>query len=94
VPVFHATRKRLIVGVIAVLSNALYAASIQRAAALLGGYEALGEELRISPRVLERWAAGKGIVDEAIFLKIVDIVLAQGVIPIRSSPEASTRYRR
>jgi hypothetical protein len=79
--------------VFAPLSNPLYAACIQRAAAMVGGYEALGERLGIPPRLLERWARGKGFVDETIFLKIVDIVLERRVIPTQSSPEASTRYR-
>ena len=69
------------------LSNALYAACLQRAAATLGGYEVLGERLRISPRLLERWAEGKGVVDEAVFLKLVDIVLERKIIPTRSSLE-------
>jgi hypothetical protein len=80
--------------VTAALSNALFAACIRRAADALGGYEALGEHLRISPRLLERWADGHGVPDETIFLRIVDIVLERRVIPTRSSPEASTRYRR
>jgi hypothetical protein len=79
--------------VLAPLSNTLYAACIQRAAALLGGYEPLAERLGISPRLLERWAGGKGFADETIFLKIVDIVLERQITPTRSSPEASTRYR-
>lgn len=78
----------------AVLSSALYAACIRRAADMLGGYEALGEQLKIPPRALERWALGRGVPDETIFLRIVDIVLERPVIPTRSSPEASTRYRR
>ena len=76
-----------------VLSNTLYAACIQRAAAMLGGFDALGEKLAISPRMLERWANGKGLVDEAIFLRIVDIVVDNQVTPTRSSPEVLTRYR-
>jgi len=87
-------RSGLLSHAIAVLSNALYAACIQRAAVVLGGYEALGERLGIAPRLLERWAKGAGIADETIFLKIVDIVLESRFTPTRSSPEASTRYRR
>jgi hypothetical protein len=77
-----------------VLSNALFAACIRRAAGILGGYEALGEQLGIPPPLLEHWASGRGSADEATFLRVVDIVLERRFIPTRSSPAAWTRYRR
>jgi hypothetical protein len=54
--------------------NPLYAACIRRAALLLGGYDALGARLGLSPQVLERWAAGNGWMSESVFLRVVDIL--------------------
>jgi hypothetical protein len=79
---------------LAMLSNSLYAACIQRAALMLGGYEALGRELGISPRLLERWADRRGVPDEGVFLKVVDLVLERRFTPTQSSPAASTIYRK
>jgi hypothetical protein len=64
-----------------VSSNPLYAVCIQRAARLLGGYDALGARLDISPQVLERWAEGYGIISEVVFLQVVDILLEAHLHP-------------
>ena len=77
----------------------LYAACIERAAALLGGYEALAARLNIPARTLERWARGEGLGARWVFLKAIDILLEEQLrkpppIPTRSSPEASTIYRK
>ena len=54
--------------------NPLYAACINRAAALLGGFEPLGERLHISPRTLSWWAKGVGAPTDAQFLDLVDLL--------------------
>ena len=55
--------------------NPLYAHCIRRAAELLGGFDKLGAHLEVSPRHLMNWADGLGAPSDAMFLKIVDIVL-------------------
>lgn len=74
----------------------LYAVCIERAATLVGGYEALAARLKVPAAVLERWAHGDGLGTRWVFLKAIDILLEaerQPPIPTRSSPEASTKYR-
>lgn len=66
-------------------SNPLYAVCIQRAAHLLGGYDALGARLEVSPQILERWANGEGVAAEMVFLQVVDILL-DASLPTVPSP--------
>jgi hypothetical protein len=85
--------------VCAVSANPLYAACIERAAHLLGGREALARRLGIPLPVLERWAEGEGLGAQLLFLRVVDILQAEEPgrwppTPTRSSPEASTIYRK
>jgi hypothetical protein len=55
--------------------NPLYAECVQRAAALVGGYAALGARLGVPPPAVERWACGREAVPERVFLRLVDILL-------------------
>jgi hypothetical protein len=61
--------------------NPLYAACVSRAAALKGGFDELGEALGVTPARLQRWADGIGAPPDTIFLKIVDLLLDDGVDP-------------
>lgn len=61
--------------------NPLYAACVSRAAALKGGFEELGAALGVRPARLQRWAEGVGAPPDAVFLKIVDLLLDDGVDP-------------
>ena len=75
----------------------VHAECIRRAALLVGGYAALAERVGASPRMLEWWArGGAGEVPDAVFLAAVDVLLGEPrpPTPTRSSPEASTKYRR
>lgn len=75
----------------------LYAACIDRAAARVGGYEALAARLNVPAETLWRWAHGDGLGSRWAFLKAIDILLetdAPPPIPTRSSPAVSTKYRR
>jgi hypothetical protein len=54
--------------------NPVFAACIQRAAALTGGYEALGRRVDVAPAVLERWAHGDGFGAQLVFLKVIDVL--------------------
>jgi hypothetical protein len=65
--------------------NPLYAACVLRAAALKGGFEQLGAELGLKPARVQRWAEGIGSPPDAIFLKIVDLLLDDGVDPTVAS---------
>ena len=74
-------------------TNPLYSVCIQRAALLVGGYEALAAELELPARVIERWANGLSVAPEAVFLKVVDILLTERPVPpvhTPSPPELST----
>jgi len=66
--------------------NPLYAACVQRAAALAGGYAALGARLGVPPRAVERWACGREAVPERVFLRLVDILLENGGPPKPPAP--------
>lgn len=66
--------------------NALYAACIQRAAQRLGGYDALAARLKVSAALLERWASSESGASEAVFLKIVDILLEETPPPPSNPP--------
>jgi hypothetical protein len=72
------------------LRDPLYAECIRRAAQLLGGYAALGARLGRSPQVLERWARGEGDAGEAVFLRIVDILLDESIRAVPPQPGDST----
>jgi hypothetical protein len=77
--------------------NPLYAVCIQRAAQLLGGYDALGARLELSPKILRRWASGHGDAGETVFLRIVDILLDESiraVPPQRGDSTSPTRDPR
>ena len=65
-------------------SNPLYAACIRRAAQQLGGYDALAERVGVSAALLERWAQG-GEPTELVFLKVVDILLADEALVTRAA---------
>jgi len=65
--------------------NPLYAACVLRAAALKGGFEELAAALGVQPASLKRWAEGVGAPPDAIFLKIVDVLLDDGVDPAVAS---------
>ena len=65
--------------------NPLYAACVSRAAALKGGYAELGAELGVKPARVQRWAEGIGSPPDAIFLKIVDLLLDDGMDPTLAS---------
>lgn len=70
-------------------ANPLYRHCIRRAADLLGGFDNLGTHIDVNPRLLKLWADGVGAPADAIFLKIIDIVLdkSQGV-PRSAAPQA------
>jgi hypothetical protein len=65
--------------------NLLYSHCIKRAAELLGGFDNLGAHIGVDPQDLARWASGAGAPSDAIFLKIVDIVLDKQLGTPRSS---------
>jgi hypothetical protein len=65
--------------------NPLYAACVSRAAALTGGFEELGTVLGVKPGRLQKWAEGVGAPPDAMFLKIVDLLLDDGVDPTMAS---------
>jgi hypothetical protein len=80
-------------------AKSLQAECVRRAALLLGGYAALGQRIGASAHALEWWAGDRGEVPDVIFLRIVDVLLGdphapQRPTPTRSSPEASTIYRK
>lgn len=55
--------------------NPVYAASIRRAASIVGSYDKLAVRIGVGPRQLQRWARGLGVPSDAQFLMLVDIVL-------------------
>jgi hypothetical protein len=65
--------------------NPLYAACVWRAAALKGGFDQLGAALGVKPGRLQKWAEGVGAPPDAMFLKIVDLLLDDGVDPAMAS---------
>jgi|RhiMetdeSRZDD1v2_1073273.scaffolds.fasta_scaffold2433216_1 hypothetical protein len=71
--------------------NPLYAACIRRAAQRLGGYDALAARLKVSGALLERWASSEGGASEALFLKIVDILLEETPPPPSNPPPGDAR---
>jgi len=71
------------------LPNPLYSHCIRRAAEMLGGFDNLGAQIDVSPRQLMRWARGVGAPPDAIFLKIVDILLGK-----QGPPEGIARKTR
>jgi hypothetical protein len=48
---------------------------LARAAAQLGGVEALASRLRVSPRVVEHYISGHELVPDALLLQVIDVVL-------------------
>jgi hypothetical protein len=59
--------------------NPLYAACVSRAAALVGGFDQLGAQLGVKPARLRKWAEGVGEPPQAVFLRIVDLLLDDGI---------------
>jgi hypothetical protein len=48
---------------------------LRRAAAIAGGLVPLGARIRVDVTLLERWLSGDRKIPDAIFLRLVDIVL-------------------
>ena len=54
----------------------VYTRTLHRACKVVGGIEALATQLKVSPRVLERWLEGEETPPTNVFLVCVDIALS------------------
>ena len=48
---------------------------LARAAAKLGGVEALASRLAVSPRIVEHYISGHELVPDGLLLQVIDVVL-------------------
>ena len=53
----------------------VYVRTLHRACELLGGIEALAQELRVRPNALNQMLLGKATIPTSVFLAAVDILL-------------------
>lgn len=58
------------------------AQTLRRAAAIVGGPDALALQFDVKPEELTAWMAGTAAMPEAVFLRAVDIVTAHQVAEI------------
>jgi hypothetical protein len=59
----------------------VYRRTFQRAAGFCGGVRKLARHLRVPLRDLEKWMAGETAPPIAVFLKAIDLVLAETTPP-------------
>ena len=61
--------------------KALYAETLQRAAAKVGGVDALSKQLQVRSQFIASWIEGKGIPPKEVFLRAADLLYAPGERP-------------
>ena len=59
----------------------LYAQTLQRAAAKVGGVDELSKKLQVRSRFIASWIEGKGIPPREVFLRAADLLYAPGERP-------------
>jgi hypothetical protein len=59
----------------------LYAQTLQRAAAKVGGVDKLSKKLQVRSQFLMSWIEGKGIPPKDVFLRAADLLYAPGERP-------------
>lgn len=59
----------------------LYAQTLQRAAAKVGGVDELSKKLQVRSRFIMSWIEGKGIPPKDVFLRAADLLYTPGERP-------------
>ena len=65
------------------LTQTVHARALQRAAELIGGNEALGRYLGVTPGKLELWRKGSIAPPGEVFLQVVDLLLEHDLATLR-----------
>jgi hypothetical protein len=68
------------------MPSSVYSKALQKSAELAGGRAKLCRQLRVPMADLERWIADKAVPPIAIFLRAVDLIIAQ-TPPPRGDPD-------
>lgn len=68
------------------MARGVHAKALQRAAAIVGGDEALRAALQAEPAAFERWKRGEEDMPQEVFLRIVDIIVDTEVRSLHGKP--------
>ena len=63
------------------MAASVYSRTLQKASELIGGHARLCRHLRVPTPDLEKWLADKAVPPIGIFLRAVDLILAETSVP-------------
>lgn len=68
------------------MAATVYSRALKLAAELVGGQDKLGRHLRVPSADLQKWIDDKKVPPVGIFLRVVDLIIAETPPPAESSP--------
>ena len=75
------------------VATSVYSRAVRKAAELVGGREELARTLKMPRAAIEDWIAGKGKPPREIFLRVVDLIIADSAAADGAGPDETPPSR-